>query len=34
VNVLGLDAGGVAMAVPANNILSIVNKSVCINYNP
>ncbi len=34
VNVLGLGAGGAATAVPANNILSIVNKFVFIHSNP
>ena len=34
VNVLGLGAGGAATAVPANNILSIVNKFVLIHSNP
>jgi shikimate 5-dehydrogenase len=34
VNVLVLGAGGAATAVPANNILSIVNKFVFIHSNP
>jgi len=34
VNVLGLGAGGAATAVPANNILSIVNKFVFIHSKP
>jgi hypothetical protein len=33
-NVLGLDAGGAATAVPVKNILFIVNKFVFIHHNP
>lgn len=34
VNVLGLDAGGAATAVPVKNILFTVNKFVFIHHNP